>query len=315
MKKIDVMNDTGMKQTALVELAELPRMLALNDNDRKHLDSFRSGSAASGRKWTKSFNRSATLLPQIGKLIGARYGGPCDDDDAEVYFDAALPYLIDLAGANGRILGLATEDSSELGLCEKGERLYRGFRQFTPRTIEWLRWCTPNLVPINGDEVRSIVPDALVWVHKRERKVLDQWREHHESRFAHEPFGPSGKELGRTLRMTAAEMRAGDIRFVTPIDRTADELRAERRVRDASYQRAKRDAANAKAQSSSVEALKLWEVIDLKRRKFYKLKAAGELPALPAIPRGADPAPYLAAFAAVYRSTRGTSSAAVALAA
>lgn len=280
----------------------LPR-LVMNDNlpNDRRLISFKAG-----KEWNKSVNRSATLLPQIGKLIGVRYGGPCTDDDAVVYYEAALPYLIDLAAASGRTLDPSTGSLIAPDLGEGEERFYRKLRGSTPRTVEWLRFCTPGLVPINDNTYRSIQSSALAWVHDRELEVLEEWHDHRGSRFADLPFGPDGRSLGKALSLHAHEMRAGSIKFLSPIDRTADELKAERRAADAHYRRARRDQAKTKPQSSSVEALRLWEAIDVGRRKFYKLRAAGELPALPEIPRGADPAPYIAAFALVYRTTRAT---------
>src|SRR4051812_44298947 len=106
-----------------------------HDNDN-HPANHRGRYTRGGYRWTKSFNRSATLLPQIGKLIGVRYGGPCDDDEAVVYYEAALPYLIDLAGAGGRTLQPGFGDPTNLDLCVEGERLYRSMRRFTPRTVE-----------------------------------------------------------------------------------------------------------------------------------------------------------------------------------
>ncbi|GJD44010.1 hypothetical protein AFCDBAGC_1872 [Methylobacterium cerastii] len=249
----------------------------MNDNDPKQAAQG-AGAQKVGHRSERE-KRAASLLVQIGKLIGLRYGGPCNDDDAESYYNAALPYLVEIAAERRRL-----------------DRL---------DTTWWLRWCTPVLVPIalpDPDWLRQIQPEALRKVRASEQSAISDWRRHAASRFSDEMFGHSSRALSKLLCLRADEMRAADIRFLSPIDRAADELAAERRARDAAYRKAKRDQEGVRPRSSSMEALKPWTVIGIGRRTFYKLLKAGDLPALPDVPRGADPAPHLAAFAAAFRS-------------
>ena len=225
--------------------------------------------------------RAASRLQQIGKLIGVRYGGPCNDNDAAVYYEAALPCLVEIAAERGRL-----------------DRL---------DTTGWLRWCAPSLVPNAGhdpDRLRRIDPAALRRVRAAERLAVNGWRRHLASDRAAYPYVRGSRGLGRFLRVRAAEIRAGNIRFLSPIDRTAEQLADERRDRDAAYRRMKRDREGVQARTSSAQALQLWTVLGIGRRTFYKLRKGGALPDLPVIPRGADPAPYLAAFASAYQTGR-----------
>jgi hypothetical protein len=48
------------------------------------------------------------ILKQIETLIRARHGGPCDTDDGEEYFDAALPQLLLLQSAGVRTVDPST---------------------------------------------------------------------------------------------------------------------------------------------------------------------------------------------------------------
>jgi hypothetical protein len=55
----------------------------------------------------RKFNVPLAVLriSSIVKLINGRYGGPCDTDDGETYYDAALPSLIERANYQGRAVG------------------------------------------------------------------------------------------------------------------------------------------------------------------------------------------------------------------
>lgn len=255
-----------ISMSTITSTTELYGKQADNDNIKYKGPRYRSKNHLDFDAMTgKSIPLSGALLPQIGKLIGVRYGGPCTDDQAEHYYDLALPYLIDRA--------IAKRDT------------------LSPNTSSWLRWCAPGILNDNGTE----------WVRQREAETVEAWFEHDRVTHGEVPFPPDGRKLSVLLQLTAEEMRAGDIRFLSPVDRTADELKQDRLVRDAARQQAKRDGAGVRPHSSSVEALQLWTAIGIGRRRFYTLKAAGELPPLPLIPRGEDPAPYVEAFVKVFR--------------
>ena len=249
----------------------------MNDNDPKQAAQG-MGAKKIGRRSERE-KRAASLLVQIGKLIGFRYGGPCNDGDAEIYYGAALPYLVEIAAERRRL-----------------DRL---------DTTRWLRWCARDAIPVVEPDpywCRAIEPKTLRRIRAAERLAVREWRRHAASRFSDEMFGHSSHALSKLLCLRADEMREADIRFLSPIDRTAGQLVVERRARDAAYRKAKRDQEGVRARSSSMEALKPWIAIGVGRRTFYKLLKAGDLPALPDVPRGADPAPHLAAFAAAFRS-------------
>jgi hypothetical protein len=62
-----------------------------------------------GKRRSKTKARFANLrLASIERLIKGRHGGPCDTDDVEIYFEAAIPYLIDQANYYGRPISSLT---------------------------------------------------------------------------------------------------------------------------------------------------------------------------------------------------------------
>lgn len=214
----------------------------------------------------KSFDRSKILLAQVGKLIRIRYGGPCNDDDAEIYYEAALPYLIDRAALRDE-----TVDPTLLDFWVPGIPTITALRSSTPYTTRWARWCTPVLAERCTRE----------WFHEREEAALQAWRSHQVSGWPVAQVGPDGAALGRALRIRADEMRAGDLRLVTPFDRTREELAAERREADRIRKKAARAASGATPREESKAQTRPWAAAGMSRAAWYRRQK-------PAAATGAD---------------------------
>ncbi|MGH1591014.1 hypothetical protein ACRBEV_24925 [Methylobacterium phyllosphaerae] len=210
-------------------------------------------------------------LNAIGRTIWDRYGGPCTDDDAIVYYEEALPFLIELAVIEER-----------------------------PHQVASITWASRNAPSLILGQDRLADDEDRAWFREQETRALNERFDYarcHQGR----ANLPNGRELGKGLAVRAAEMRTGQIRGVTPIDRTPEQLADDRRAADLM-----RKQSTRKPQESSPTRLKVWERVDIGQTKYKALKRAGRLPAWPTIPRGADPEPYVVAWVALYRAMHET---------
>ena len=135
------------------------------------------------RRSKRKLSFASLRLSSIAKLIHGRHGAPCDTDDGEYYYEAALPCLIERANNNGRSI-----DSRAWA------------EQFTPRLLDEhpLEWfvtaeneamrfprylsgdAIPKLLKVTADEVKRFdlrtfgAIDRPAKQRKVERKAADR---------------------------------------------------------------------------------------------------------------------------------------------
>jgi hypothetical protein len=137
-----------------------------------------------GRRRSKKKARFANLrLSSIEKLIKGRHGGPCDTDDAEIYLEAALPYLVDQANYYGRpVSSLAWAQQWTPALVE--DRGHSWFNEAETEAAMHPKYLSSDqlakLLQVTSDEVRRYGLNTLGSVdrpkkqRKQDRKAKDR---------------------------------------------------------------------------------------------------------------------------------------------
>ncbi|OHV16221.1 hypothetical protein BK022_13525 [Methylorubrum extorquens] len=198
------------------------------------------------KAWSKGKVRSFVNLRLSGlsKLIRHRHGGPCDTDDGEAYYLAALPHLVAKSWAYG---------------IEEGRI----------RSREWAAMWTPTLW----------AEKPASWFDEQELRLLGGF-DNHDGR----PSLPSADDFARALGITAAELKAYDLHTIGAIDRLEAQRLAEKREADRQYQAVKRTLAGATPRKASISAEKPWLAYGISNRRTWERKVEKwELPPHPAM--------------------------------
>ena len=204
------------------------------------------------KAWSKGKIRSFCNLRLSGlrKLIQGRHNGPCDTDDGEAYYSAALPHLVAKVWAYG-----VPDDRVQ--------------------SAKWAAMLTPNLW----------AEKPTAWFEEQEQELLLDF-DNNDGR----PSLPGADDVARALGITHAEVKAYDLRTIGAVDRLKDQRIADEREADRLYQAEKRASKGATPHSQSISALKPWLDYGIKTRRTWERKIErGELPPHPAMrPRVAN---------------------------
>jgi len=135
------------------------------------------------RRGKSKLSFASLRLSSVAKLIRGRHNGPCDTDDGEHYYEAALPYLIELAKRHGRPIdsqAWAQQYTPRL----LGEHPLEWFVAAENEAMRFPRYLSGDdiakLLKVNADEVKRFdlrtfgAIDRSAKQRKVERKAADR---------------------------------------------------------------------------------------------------------------------------------------------
>jgi hypothetical protein len=228
-------------QVALPE--ELPALKYDNDNDKVTAKNYaearqherrqqneRSGFKAAGF----AYGRRNSILD----LMHMRFGGPCLTDDAEVFAEVLIPFIVEFATLHRQRDGSRRDPHGEAHAC--------------------LSHALPLWTAANPVQLSGMVAAAIA-------KRADAVAGHDPTGGRHIPWLPTMAELVATLRPTREE--AQHLRGWSSIDPVSPE---ERREADRMRKRAARAANGATPRGESISARKPWEAIGISRASWYR---------------------------------------------
>ena len=193
------------------------------------------------KKWSRKKITSvcSLRLGDIRRIIVGTFGGPCDSDDSELFFDQALPHLVARHVAYGKL-----EEAIPEMLSDWAWKHTR--RVATEHSREWFREQADRILTLfdNDDGFPSI---------------------------------PDGDDVSRALGVRQTWVEEFRLQTLAAVERPRRVREAETRARKADRERQRRLENGATPHAESREALAPWKVHGISRSTCYRTLAKGEI--------------------------------------
>lgn len=181
-------------------------------------------------------------LYSIGALIQGRHGGPCDTDDGEMYYSAAVRMQVMRWAA-------MTDDGRN------------------PRDLNSQAWAQEHCPKLAADRPRA-------WFEDQERRILEELGAKHAT-------VPAADDIARDLNIRHAEVVQFKLRSVGAVDRDARQREVERRRADVKRKALeRRKNGDVMPRNESMAQTKPWLALNppISRATYYRKVEKGELP-------------------------------------
>lgn len=178
-------------------------------------------------------------LGDIKRLIVGMFGGPCDTDDGELFFDLALVHLVARHVTSGK-----NED------------------EITDMLMDWA-W----------KHTRKVVADhPREWFRDQGERILLAF-DNDDGR----PTIPSGDSVSAALGIRQSQVIDFKLSTLTAVERPRSVRKAEERAKKAERERQRRAKAGAVAHTESITQTKPWDRYGVSRATYYRAVKDGTI--------------------------------------